>query len=350
MVRTRTTAIGTLVALLALAAPAGAQPPPGWIATSIDTMKESLDHASDPTTQAQIDQHVAQLAALNPTHITVDTPMDRPGRYAMWVDSIRAHGKKVWHRPMDWGYPNASAATDPTVTPAIYLDRVSQFIRQNPGLFKPGDIFDGDSEADGNAYWRQFHAEDWWNRSNPPFRPAYTQACNEFNDYLVNLKTVADDAFAQRGVIGVDTRVRSLNPWWATANCLKDQTIAALGSYLTIDAADNAGHSGSTDPAVLASAWDQRLEEWHARRPNATIVFGEYGYANDMFVDDATQAQVVNAVLDVIGSKSYVNGLNYWTGAGGPGWGGHTNILTGTPGAWSPRPAALEIAGFYGAP
>ena len=111
-----------------------------------------MDHASDPTTQAQIDQHVAQLAALNPTHITVDTPMDRPARYAMWVNSIRAHGKKVWHRPMDWGYPNASAATDPTVTPAIYLDRVRQFIRQNLGLFKPGDIFDGDSEADGNAY------------------------------------------------------------------------------------------------------------------------------------------------------------------------------------------------------
>ena len=79
-------------------------------------------------------------------------------------------------------------------------------------------------------------------------------------------------------------------------------------------------------------------------------MFGEYGYANDMFVDDATQAQVVNAVLDVIGSKSYVNGLNYWTGAGGPGWGGYTNILTGNLGAWSPRPAAVEVAGFYGAP
>jgi hypothetical protein len=350
MVHIRTAAAAALFAMLALTAPAAAQAPGGWIVTSIDTMKESMDHASDPMTQAQIDQHVAQLAALNPTHITVDTPMDRHSRYAMWVDSIRAQGKKVWHRPMDWGYPSAPAATDPSVTPAIYLDRLRQFIRQNPGLFEAGDILDGDSEADGNAYWRRFRAEDWWNRSNPPFRATYTQACNEFNDYLLNLKYVADDALAERGITGVDTRLRSLSAWWATANCLKDQTIAALGNYLTIDAADNASHQGGTDPAVLADAWDQRLEAWHARRPSATIVFGEYGYANDMLVADVTQAQVLDAVLDVIRSKPYVMGLNYWAGAGGPGWGGYTNILTGTLGAWSPRLAAFEVARFYGAP
>jgi hypothetical protein len=205
----------------------------------------------------------------------------------MWVDSIRAHGKKVWHRPMDWGYPNASAATDPTVTAATYLDRVRQFTHQIPGFFKPGDIFDGDSEADGNAYWRRFPAEDWWNRSNPPFQPTYTHACDEFNDYLLNLKYAADDALAQQGIIGVDTRLRSLNVWWATANCLKDQTVAALGNYLTIDAADDAGGPEGATPAVVADAWDQRLEAWHARLPSARIVFGEYGYANDMFVDDA---------------------------------------------------------------
>ena len=33
--------------------------------------------------------------------------------------------------------------------------------------------------------------------------------------------------------------------------------------------------------------------------------------------------------------------------AGGPGYGGYTNILRGSMGAWSPRPAAQEIAAFY---
>jgi hypothetical protein len=342
--------IGVLIALLALSAPADARAAPaGWIATSIDTMKESMDHASDPTSRAQIDQHVAQLAALNPTHITVDTPMDQPARYRMWVDSIRAHGRKVWHRPMAWGFPSPPAMTDPSVTPTMYLDRLRRFILEYPRLFEPGDILDGDSEADANAYWRRFPEEDWWNRSNPPFAPAHTQACNEFNAFLLNLNAVADDALARRGITGVETRIRSLNVWWATANCLKDETIAALGNFLTIDAADNAGRPGGTDPAVLAGEWDERLERWHAHRPNATIVFGEYGYPNDTFVDDATQAEVLRAVLGVMASKSYVKGLNYWAGAGGPGWGGYTNILTGTFGAWSPRPAALELGRFYGA-
>ena len=347
--RRRVGATGVLFALLALSATADAQgAPSGWIATSIDTMKESMDHASDPTSQAQIDQHVGQLAALNPTHITVDTPMDQPDRYTMWVDSIRAHGRKVWHRPMPWGYPSPPAMTDPSVTPAMYLDRLRQFILEHPGVFQPGDILDGDSEADANAYWRRFPAEDWWNWSNPPYAPTYSQACEEFNGYLVDLKRVADDALAQRGITGVETGIRSLNPWWATANCLQDETIATLGGYLTIDAADDAGRPGGTDPAVLSAEWDERLERWHGHRPNATIIFGEYGYPNDMLVDDATQAQVLTAVLGVIASKSYVKGVNYWAGAGGPGWGGYTNILTGTFGVWSPRPAALELARFYG--
>jgi hypothetical protein len=350
MSRTGNAAIGGVVLVLALCAPGEADAAPaGWIATSIDTMKESLDRSDDPTTQAQIDQHVAELAALNPTHITVDVPMDRPARYAMWVDSIRAHSRKVWHRPMEWGYPDPPAATDVGVTPAIYLDHLRQFILQNSELFRPGDILDGDSEADGNAYWRRFSEIDWWNLSNPPLTLTYTQACDEFNRYLLDLTSVADDALAQSGVTGVETRVRSLNPWWATANCLKDDTIAALGGYLTIDAADEAGRPGGTTAAVVAGEWDLRLETWHAYRPKATIVFGEYGYANDMAVDDTTQAQVLSAVLDVIGSKPYVNGLNYWVGAGGPGRGGYTNILTGTSGAWSPRPAAFEIARFYAA-
>jgi hypothetical protein len=348
--RLRVGAIGVLVALFALSSATGAQAAPsGWIATSIDTMKESMDHATDPTSQAEIDEHVGQLAALDPTYITVDTPMDQPARYKMWVDSIRAHGRKVWHRPMPWGYPSEPAMTDAGVTPAIYLDHLRQFILQNPGLFKPGDILDGDSEADGNAYWTRFAREDWWNRSNPPFAPAYTQACNEFNQYLVDLSTVAGDALAQVGITGVETRIRSLNAWWATANCLKPETIAALGNYLVIDAADDAGRPGGTDPATLAGEWDQRLDAWHAHRPDATIVFGEYGYPNDTPVDDATQAAVVKAVLGEIASKPYVKGLNYWAGAGGPGWGGYTNILTGTTGAWSPRPAALELAQFNGA-
>src|SRR5437763_11022572 len=76
-----------------------------YIATSIDTMKESADATDRPMTPAQIDQDVGQLAKLNPTYITVNTPMDKVARYREWVQAIRAHGLKVWHRPFGYEYP-----------------------------------------------------------------------------------------------------------------------------------------------------------------------------------------------------------------------------------------------------
>jgi hypothetical protein len=92
------------------------------------------------------------------------------------------------------------------------------------------------------------------------------------------------------------------------------------------------------------------LANVHAYRPAAKLVLGEWGYSNDAPTDDATQSAVVKATLDELRLHSYVYGLNYWVGAGGPGYGGYTNILTGSLGAWSPRPAALELAKFYLSP
>jgi hypothetical protein len=145
------------------------------------------------------------------------------------------------------------------------------------------------------------------------------------------------------GIAGVDSGVRSLGSWWATANCLTDRTISQLG-HLTVDAyfADS-----STDPAAVAAAASSAMDSWHARRPAASILFGEYGYSNDMPVDNLTQQSVMRAVLDEIGRRSYIDGLNYWVGAGGPFHGGYTNILTGTTGNWSPRAAAQTLAGFF---
>jgi hypothetical protein len=327
------------VAILLVAATGAQAAPSWWIAKSIDTMKESMDASNQGLTQQQIDEHVGQLAALGATYATVDTPMDRPGVYRMWVESIRAHGMRVWHRPADWGYPDHPAHQDPTVTPAIYLQHVHDFIVQNPDLFQSGDIFDGDSEADGDAYWRRYPDPQWWNDAQP------SAACAEFNKYLVDLKTVADEAFARIGVSGVNAGIRSLTDWYATAKCLTNATIAALGGWLTIDAyfGDDA-----VDPAlVVPTLIDSALESWHAARPDAKIVMGEFGWTNECPSDDATQADVLDASLAVFASKPYVYGLNYWVGAGGVGYGGCTNILTGGAGNWVPRPGAFALARLF---
>jgi hypothetical protein len=306
-------------------------------------MKESADASDRPETQAQIDEHISQLAALGATYATVNTPMDNPARYAMWVSSIRAHGMHVWHRPFPWKESDGTFAThDPATTPSDYLKHLHDFIVQNPTFFQPGDILDGYAESDNMAYWKQYPSSDWWNGANGP--TSLSPVCSQWNQFLVNLATTADSALSSVGATGVNTRIRSVTPWYATAWCLADSTIASLGGYLTVDAyfADS-----STDPAYVAGQADQAMESWHSFRPSAKIVFGEYGYSNDLQVDDTTQSNVVSAVLERIASKPYVYGLNYWVGAGGPGYGGYTNILTGRMGNWTPRPAAFQLASFF---
>jgi hypothetical protein len=340
--------LAMVLVTLVLATPAQAQ----WVAKSIDTMKESMDASDRGLTQAHIDQHIDQLAALHPTFITVDTPMDRVDVYRKWVQSIRRYPIHVWHRPADWGYPSKPAHLDPNVTPQIYLDHVAAFIKQNPDLFRSGDIFDGDSESDANAYWHRYPADQWFNDAN---RNGLSPACSEWNQYLVDLKTTADNAFHENGISGIDAGARSLNPFWAARYdpaggvwyptlCLADSTIASLG-WLTLDAYFG---DDRTDPAYLARVVSSTLDGYHQARPAARILLGEYGYTNSCALhDDATQAAVLNAVLPVFGAKPYIYGLNYWVGAGGPGYGGCTNILRHSTDGWAPRPGAFELANFF---
>jgi hypothetical protein len=49
----------------------------------------------------------------------------------------------------------------------------------------------------------------------------------------------------------------------------------------------------------------------------------------------------------VFASKPFVYGLNYWVGAGGVGYGGCTNILTGGMGNWAPRPGASQVQRLF---
>src|SRR6185312_7688663 len=80
---------------------------------------------------------------------------------------------------------------------------------------------------------------------------------------------------------------------------------------------------------------------------NVPIVISEFGYNNQTNVDDNTQHLVIAAELSAMESLSYIQGLNYWVGAGGAGYGGYTNIFTGSHGNWELRPAALDLSQYF---
>jgi alcohol dehydrogenase (cytochrome c) len=81
--------------------------------------------------------------------------------------------------------------------------------------------------------------------------------------------------------------------------------------------------------------------------PGVPIILGEMGYSNKMVVDDSTQEAVLSAEFAAIAPLPSIAGINYWVGTGTDTSGGYTHIFSGSPGRWTPRPAARDLAAFF---
>ncbi len=310
--------------------------PTSFIA-SLDTMKESMDSLNNPLTPAQIANDVNLSASLNTTHITVDTPYDYPDYARQWVDAIRAAGKHVWFR-MSYDSWLGIYGAAPTMTPAGYEGALRAFILAHPGLFQPGDIFDPCPEPEQGAYWAATYGPSWnWNPAPP------NAATREYNAFVRDTSSIAAAAFQQIGVSGVITTVRSMNPF-IVEHDLEPSTVAQLGR-LTIDSYPEAG---TTDPATAARA---RVDEMNGieNQWRVPIVVGEMGYSTQALVSDAVQEPVLAAEFHALQGLPYLAGVNYWTGAGyaAPDRYNGTRVFTGTVGAWTLRPAAVDLSAFF---
>jgi hypothetical protein len=293
---------------------------------SVDTMKESKDAERNRLTSAQIADDVRLAASLNTTHITVDTHMEFPIVMGQWVTAIRNAGKHVWFR---LGTNTCSEAR------TYYLQEMQNLILSNRGFFRPGDIFDGDAEAENSCYWFNNCGT-----SGPYNCPG------QFNAFLQNLTTYADKAFKQIGVSGVITWIHSTDPGTATDGLLNAATVSIDHNTVTVDAYPD---GSTTDPTTAANAWLRQLQKIHSVWPSSQVVIGEAGYCLKILVSDAVQHAVLSAEYTAIKHAAYpwLAGWNYWVGAGGAGTGGYTNIFKGSTGNWSRRPAAVDLAAFY---
>lgn len=298
-----------------------------------------MDSLNNPLTPAQIANDVNLSASLNTTHITVDTPYDYPDYARQWVDAIRAAGKHVWFR-MSYDSWLGIYGAAPTMTPTGYENAMRAFILAHPVLFQPGDIFDPCPEPEQGAYWAATYGPSWSWGPAPP-----NTATREYNAFVRDTSSIAAAAFGQIGVGGIVTTVRSMNPF-IVEHDLEPSTVAQLGQ-LTIDGYPDAN---TTDPAMAAR---NRLNEmnlienqWHV-----PLVVGEMGYSTQALVSDAVQEPVLAAEFRALQSLPYLTGVNYWTGAGyaAPDRYNGTRVFTGTVGAWTLRPAALDLSAFFAA-
>jgi hypothetical protein len=304
--------------------------------TSIDTMKESRDTETRPLSDAQIADDVNLAASLNTNYITVDTHWDYPDYMQRWVNAVRATGRHVWFRihPNQWGDNNGTTGI---MTPAEYEASEQAFIAAHPALFQPGDILDPCPEPENGPYWIATYGYGW--TSNAP-----NAATEAYNAFIRQTSAIADAALHAAGIYGVITGVRSTNSFFAThPGVLEPATVAALG-HVTFDSYPE---GTTTDPATAAAARANEIEAVARAWPAVPIVLGEVGYSDKIAVSDATQDSVLRAEFAAILPIGAVAGINYWVGAGTDDSGGYTHIFGGATGAWTLRPAALDLAAFF---
>jgi hypothetical protein len=304
---------------------------------SVDTMKVSRDIERYPLSQQQVNQIVAAIAQTHTNYVTVDTHFEYPAYMQEWVNAIRAYGLHVWFRSSANQWEDDNGVTG-IMSPGQFEIAEWQFIANHPALFRAGDIFDPAPEAENGKYWKAAYGDRWsWQPAAP------NAATHAFNIFLRDTTTIANQAFSSKGIYGVITNIRSLNPFFFThTGEMEDATINML-NYVTIDSYPE----GNTVNPSLAAAerWQELIaieNIWH--RP---IIIGEMGYSNNFPVDDHTQQAVLAAEFNVIASQPYVVGANYWVGPGSNTAGGFTNIFQKVNSTWIARPAAYSLAAFY---
>ena len=304
---------------------------------SIDTMKESRDTETHPLSWQAITNIVNLSASLKNNYITVDTEWNYPNYMQQWIAAVRASGHHVWFRIFPHQWERSDSVTD-IMTPVQYESSEWSFISSHPSFFRPGDILDPCPEPENGQYWLATYGEHWSNH-------APNQATDDFNSFLIDLTTTANQAFQQLGIKGVITTVHSLDPWAAEhTQMLYQSTVQQLGNLVTVDGYPD---QYTIDPVTAANAWLEQLMRIHDAHPTARILIGEMGYSNKINVNDATQQAVLKAELDAIAPLPYLAGVNYWVGPGTQWSGGYTHIFVKSGSTWSLRPAALELSKFY---
>ncbi len=275
-----------------------------WDIESVSSMKETKDKICGQDDPAFIQSWVNKAAELGVNYVAVETPYDNPAcgnslTYTKaWIDAIRAKGLKVWHRHMPMAFEGIYDQTKKNNVD--YMAIVESYIKNNPGLFKEGDIFTPIPEPqNGGINGITYCAQSVCQFSSK----------EQFNQWLRDAMTRSNNAFSAIGLagkikvgyFGFDGFVAwgSNNPDWH--GILEDSTVAQMGN-ITID------HY----PELIGQTMKQGLDELQARYPNVPIVIGEWGSAGN--TDPQQQ------VLDSMGAAKRLGviGFNYWhLGMGG---------------------------------
>jgi len=277
---------------------------PSWAIQSVSSMKLSKDRLCNQPDDNFINKWVAKAYELGVNYISIETPYDSPlcanapSYTKRWIQIIRKHNLKVWHRHMPLAFEGIYDKAK--VKSTQYLQEIANYIISNPDEFAVGDIFTPIPEPqNGGIYGVTYCAQD----------VCQFDGASHFNSWLRESIDTSSQAFSQIGLgnmikigfFGFDGFVAwgDNNPDWE--GILEKETVEKMGN-ITID------HY----PELIGSTMKDGLDQLEKKFPGVPIIIGEWGAVTDM---DAMTT--INSSMGAAKRPSVI-GFNYWhMGMGG---------------------------------
>ncbi|NMC36483.1 carboxypeptidase regulatory-like domain-containing protein [Candidatus Beckwithbacteria bacterium] len=266
---------------------------PWWQVQSVDTMKYSRDKAreklGDRDFDMVIDVQISNIAKTGATHVAIATPYDVEFLPILkrWVTAARKYQLNVWFRGNWAGWEGWFEY--PSISREEHLAKTKQFIEDNPGLFKDGDIFSSCPECENGG----------------PGDPRKTGDVEGFRNFLINEYKISQTAFES---IGKDVKTNYFSMNGDVAMLIMDpETTKALDGVVVID------HYVES-PKRLAD--DIRR---YAQATGGKIVLGEFGAPiPDLHGDmsEQEQAEWLDTAMLALAETPELIGVNYWANTG----------------------------------
>jgi hypothetical protein len=270
---------------------------PQWEIRSVSSMKSTKDTICNPKDETWINQWLDKAVELGVNYVAISQPYDSPvcgdslAYTTLWVDAIRNHGLKVWHRHMPLSHEGIYNI--PKDNTDDYFDMISSYIKNNPGLFEDGDIFTPIPEPQNGGIEGVIGCTQ---------QVCQYSGIEDFNRWIKSAMLVSELSFdaigksIKIGYFGFDGFVT-----WGHNNSdwegiLYDSTISRMGN-ITID------HY----PELVGTDMGSDLDELNTRYPDTDIYIGEWGAVSG----GDTEQQVTDSVGSAY-ARSFVKGFNYW--------------------------------------
>lgn len=261
-----------------------------WDVQSIDTMKVSRDRARERSINIDdIERQLGLIKETGATHVAIATPYDKEFNTfrSQWVNAARMHGLKVLFRGNHSGWEGWFEY--PAITRQEHIRKTATFIRENPGIFENGDIFEPCPECENGGT-----GDPRRNGDAPGHR-----------DFLKELHNVSQSEFKKQN--------KEVEILFSTngdvAKLIFDKdTTETIGGTVALDHYVKTGKQISEDASAQALA------------SNAKIYLNELGVPIPDIHGSLSEQEQWHWLLDAfdaIAKNRNISGVNYWVHIGG---------------------------------